>query len=148
MKVLTTEELASEILKFSKLERSVIFTGAGIGKKVGCPLWPEFIEYLADKCQEYGAGEESQLIRKRVRMNRLIEAAGIYEDTIEIPAGEKTRALIEPFKKILKEEDIQPLFPFFELPFEAVVTTNYESSQTPHPLPCARARSKMETYRW
>jgi predicted nucleic acid-binding protein len=96
---------------------------------VGYPLWPEYIDHLAGICEKHGADAEAGLMRSWVSKGRLIEASGIYEMTKDIPQGERTRYLAEPFTTVPSEEVLKPLTYVFELPFEAVVTTNYDSSQ-------------------
>ena len=129
MKTLTQEKLAKVISEFAIQERSVLFTGAGVGKCVGYPLWPEYIEYLAGVCEKHGAEPEAALIRVWAGKGRLIEASGIYEMSKDIPQGERTRHLAKPFTMQPSNEALKPLTRAFELPFEAVVTTNYDSSQ-------------------
>jgi predicted nucleic acid-binding protein len=129
MKALSQEKLADVILEFAQQERSVLFTGAGVGKAVGYPLWHEYINHLAEVCEQHAAQTEAELIRTWVSKGRLIEASGIYEMTRDIPQGERIRHLAEPFTTVPSEEALRPLTHLFELPFEAVVTTNYDSSQ-------------------
>ncbi|MCB9913194.1 MAG: SIR2 family protein [Planctomycetes bacterium] len=129
MKVLTRDELSSTILEFARRSRSVLFTGAGVGKRVKLPLWPEYIDTLAGVCERFGAKMEAQLMRQWRGQGRLIQAAGIYEMTDSIPIGERWKHLAEPFRVPPDETDLQALAEVFKLPFEAVVTTNYDSSQ-------------------
>jgi hypothetical protein len=129
MKALTQENLSEVIVEFSRQERSVLFTGAGVGKCAGFPLWPEYINYLAEVCVTHGAEQAAALMKLWTSQGRLIEAAGIYELSKEIPVGERWRHLAEPFTKLPSDEALQPLTHMFALPFQAVVTTNYDSSQ-------------------
>jgi predicted nucleic acid-binding protein len=129
MKILTQDQLSSTILEFACRDRSVLFTGSGVGKRVNLPLWQEYIERLAGICDQFGADMEAQLMRKWVEQNKLIEASGIYEMTTSIPIGERWKHLAEPFLAHFEDKDLNALAEMFKLPFEAVVTTNYDSSQ-------------------
>jgi hypothetical protein len=129
MKALPQEKLSEVILEFSSQERSVLFTGAGVGKCVGFPLWSEYIEYLAQVCAAHGAEHEATLMKVWASQGSLIEAAGIYEMSKAIPIGERWRRFAEPFTMRPSDERLQPLTHIFTLPFQAVVTTNYDSSQ-------------------
>lgn len=129
MSVLNQEQLAAKLLEFARRERSVLFTGAGVGKRVKLPLWGEYIEYLATICEKFGATTEAEFIRHRLRKGKLIDAAGVYADTDEIPLGERWRYLAEPFRGEPAPDDLEALSHVFKLPFEAVITTNYDSSQ-------------------
>lgn len=129
MNILTQDQLASKILEFARRQRSVLFTGAGIGKRVKLPLWWEYIEYLAKICEQFNADDEAGLMRHWLKKGRLIQAAGIYEMTDDIPIGERWKYLAEPFRSQPEVDDLDALSHVFRLPFEAVVTTNYDSSQ-------------------
>lgn len=129
MKTLSVEEIGDFISDFAQKDASVLFTGAGLGKAVGYPLWDEYIGFLADKCEEYKATAEANLIRDWLKKGQLIEAAGIFEKTINIPEGKRMDFLVEPFKKRRNKEQLDSILPVFQLPFEAVVTTNYDLSQ-------------------
>ena len=107
----------------------MLFTGAGVGKRVKLPLWWEYIEYLATVCEQFKADTEAGFIRHWLKKGKLIDAAGIYETTDEIPIGERWRYLAEPFRGEPAPDDLEALSHMFKLPFEAVVTTNYDSSQ-------------------
>lgn len=129
MKALTQEKLSEIILEFSKQDRSVLFTGAGVGRCVGFPLWNEYIEYLAQICTLHGGDKEAALMKLWASQGSLIEASGIYEMSKMIPIGERWRHLAEPFTTRPSDDALQPLTHMFKLPFRAVVTTNYDSSQ-------------------
>lgn len=129
MKTLSAEEIGNFISEFAQKDSSVLFTGAGLGKAVGYPLWDEYIQSLANKCDEYNAPDEANLIRAWLKKGKLIQAAGIFEETTDIPEGKRMDFLVEPFKKRRTSEQLDNIASVFQLPFEAVVTTNYDLSQ-------------------
>lgn len=129
MKVLTHEQLSKVILDFACNTRPVLFTGAGVGKKVDFPLWNEYLLELADACAKNGDEESAALMRKKISLNNLIGAAGVYEDCQDIPDGERLRLIAAPFRVELPPEKLTLLHPLFLLPFGGVITTNYDHSQ-------------------
>ncbi len=68
-------------------------------------------------------------MRKKISDKNLLGAAAIYEDCQDIVIGERWRRLAEPFTQLTSEENLKLLAPLCELPFGAIVTTNYDRSQ-------------------
>lgn len=85
MKVLNYEQLSKVILDFACNGRPVLFTGAGVGKKVDFLLWQEYLTGLADVCAEHGDEDSAYLMRKKLAAGHVVGAAGVYEDFRENP---------------------------------------------------------------
>jgi len=129
MHISDPQSLAQLIHSFVTTKQPVLFSGSGIGKRVGMPLWGDFLEHLAVTCVKYGDNDSARLIRKNVAQGDFIRAAGIYELCGDIPNGERFKELIKPFAPTWDDAKLDLLKPLFELPFGAVVTTNYDRSQ-------------------
>ena len=138
-KTLTFTELSKVILDFACSGRSVLFTGAGVGKKVGFPLWGEYLDHLASVCAKYDDEDSATLMRKKIRESNLLGAAAIYEDCQDIPIGERWKHLAAPFTAAVSEENLDLFAPLCGLPFGAIITTNYDRSQ--HDA-CARVKKR------
>ena len=121
--------LAAEIYKFVTSQKAILFSGAGVGKRIGLPSWPEYLEHLASVCEKHGENAAAQLMRLRVSRGEYVEAATIYETCLEIPEGERWKELSSPFAKQAESAKLDNLRPLALLPFSAVVTTNYDRSQ-------------------
>lgn len=128
-KPLTFTELSTVILDFACSGRSVLFTGAGVGKKVGFPLWGEYLESLASVCADNGDEDSATLMRKKIKDGNFLGAAGIYEDCQDIIIGERWKHLAAPFTTPVADDKLDLLAPLFGLPFGAIITTNYDRSQ-------------------
>jgi hypothetical protein len=104
-------------------ERLALFAGAGVSARAGLPVWHGYLQHLAKIADAYEP-LVGRLIRKRVDSNLLIQAADAYTGCIEIPAGELRRQLQEPLTS--KHYDAKKLAPLVALPFDFIVTTNYD----------------------
>ena len=129
MKPLDVGELSDAIFDFTSTRDAVLFSGAGVGKRVDLPTWPEYMRHLADICNHYGSSLSAQLIEQRVSSESYVTAAGIYEFCEEIPIGERWKGLSSPFTKLIPQPKLEELTALFQIPFGAVVTTNYDRSQ-------------------
>jgi hypothetical protein len=129
MKILNSDQLSGIIREFACQSRSMLFTGAGVGKNVGLPVWEEYLERLAAVCEEYGDDISAALMRKKIANGNLVGAAGVYEDCEDIPIGQRWKRLASPFANSIPEDDLKALSPFGSLPFGGIVTTNYDRSQ-------------------
>src|ERR1022692_2519166 len=97
MKILESEALAQAIHSFVTTKHPVLFSGSGLGKRVGMPLWNEFLDYLASVCEKHGDGLSAKLIKKCATQGDYVRAAGIYELCADIPNGERLKELARPF---------------------------------------------------
>ncbi len=140
MKILDVDALAQLIHSFVTTKHPVLFSGSGLGKRVGLPLWDEFLEHLASICDKHGDPLSAQLMRKHVAQGDYVRAAGVYELCGEIPNGERLKELAKPFAPNWDDTKLDLLKPMFELPFGSVVTTNYDRSQHD-----AYARARMRS---
>src|SRR5205809_23910 len=115
MATLDTAHLADEIFNFVTTKKPVLFSGSGLGKRVGMPLWPEYLDHLAAVCETYKDDLSAQLIKKNVLQGNLIQAAGIYELCSAIPCGERLKELAKPFTEHIDDTKLDLLKPVFEL---------------------------------
>ncbi|MEQ2009342.1 MAG: hypothetical protein ABMA26_21375 [Limisphaerales bacterium] len=129
LKILAPDALAKEIHDFVTTEHPVLFSGSGLGRRVGMPLWNEFLDHLAVVCEKHGDILSSQLMKKYAAQGDYVRAAGVYELCGDIPNGERLKELAKPFSPNWDDAKLDLLKPLFELPFGAVVTTNYDRSQ-------------------
>src|SRR5260370_4157293 len=63
-------------------------------------------------------------MHKRIQANLLLEAAHSYMDSTDMPIGEKYKQLVAQLRT--KNYDFKKLIDLVSLPFEAIVTTNYD----------------------
>jgi len=83
-------QIASELLR--TLDKpTILFAGAGVGKRANLMDWHEYMEYLAVTAANYEV-ETAGLIRKRTGQDRLPEAARLFKICSDIPEGERRRA--------------------------------------------------------
>src|SRR5208283_3489132 len=101
----------------------------GISKRVGLPIWTDYLNILASICEEHDDDLSAQLMRKRAQDQDYSGAAAVYETCKAIPEGERYKGLVRPFTQFDKDKLIL-LKPLFSLPFSGIVTTNYD--QVPH----------------
>ena len=121
--VATVDALAHTISDLFKAQRLTLFAGAGVGAIAGLPDWQQYMESLASVAQSYEP-ETAALMRARMRADLYAEAAHYYKTCALIPHSDKFQRLVEPFKKY----DPTKLACIANLPFEAIITTNYENS--------------------
>lgn len=118
-----SEDLQKEIVQILGGEPCTLFAGAGTSAFAGLRTWQEYLEALANVLEKYEA-DLATVMRKRIARGLLLEAAHSYFESTDMPVGEKHKQLITQ----LKTEHYQPyrLVPLTSLPFEAIVTTNYD----------------------
>lgn len=124
MKVLSAQELSTEIDEFLKRNNPTLFAGAGVGVRAGLPTWQQFMDKLATFAQNFDT-ETASLIKKRASNCHFLEAASVYKTCPEIPVGERYKGLSAPFLNIPDAAKLQALV---SLPFFAFITTNYDRS--------------------
>lgn len=103
----------------------MLFAGAGVGVHAGLKNWNDFISHLIQVAENYEP-ETATLMKVRSKAGLLAEAARYYKLSCMIPEGEKFAQLAAPFQ----DDKFNPrkLDMLVKLPFEAVVTTNYDRS--------------------
>ncbi len=123
---MNTSELADAIRTFVDQPRSVLFAGAGVGSRVGFPLWGGWLKDLADVCAEFGDEPAADLVKSRVDEGDLLGAATVYKTCRKIPSGERLKRLALPFREV--PGDLGKLERVVTLPVTGIVTTNYDRS--------------------
>lgn len=103
----------------------LLFAGAGIGKRVNLPDWSQYAEKIAAFAEKYEP-EIAALMRSRIRAQRYPEAFTFLDQCDKLPPADKFKALAQPF--IDPEPNPDPLLPLVRLPFEAIITTNFDTS--------------------
>lgn len=104
----TAKEISEAIWRVLHRPAPVLFTGAGVGRRVGLPDWRSYMHLLAETCDKWRDTTSGSLLREKVTRNQFLSAGTIYKACDLIPEGEKWKALAEPFT--------------------SVVTTNYDHS--------------------
>lgn len=117
--------LAANLGELFNKDRLVLFAGAGVSARAGLPIWHTYLKHLAKVADKYEP-LVGQLIRKRIDSNLLLQAADAYTGCVEIPEGERLKQLSEPFAA--GKYSSHNLLPLVTLPFDFVVTTNYDRS--------------------
>jgi len=103
----------------------LLFAGAGIGKRVNLPDWEQYAEKIAAFAEKHEP-EIAALMRSRVRAQRYPEAFAFLDQCDRLPPADKFKALAQPF--IEPEPNPDALLPLVRLPFEAIITTNFDTS--------------------
>jgi hypothetical protein len=129
-----SKALTKKLRELFDSERLGLFAGAGVSARAGLPVWHKYLEYLASVADNYEPLVAS-LIRKRIESNLLIQAADAYMSCVEIPLGERMNRLQDPLSS--KHSDPNKIISLAKMPFDFVVTTNYD--RTIHDA-CTKAR--------
>jgi hypothetical protein len=103
----------------------ILFAGAGVGKRIQLPDWPEYVELLAKFAEGYEK-PTADLMRLRAAENQYAEAFEFLNRCRPIVAAERYRALAAPFLQCAY--DPAPLKSLVSLPFKSIATTNFDSS--------------------
>jgi len=120
----TWQDIANKVVEFLGTPGTVLFAGAGVGQRAGLPSWAEYLDHLASVAQTHDPNIAAA-IRDRIKANRLADAAGLFK-LCQMSEADKYRALAEPF--LPGRYDPKYLKPLVALPFNAIVTTNYDKS--------------------
>ncbi len=118
-------ELSGILLEIARRPGSILFAGAGVGKRAGLPDWYEYVEFLATVADAYEL-ETGTLMRKRAASSLLTHALELYKKCPLILEGEKFSKLGEPFSS--GSYDAERLRALVALPFDSIVTTNFDRS--------------------
>lgn len=119
--------IAERLVAGASRVSSVLFLGAGVGKRVGLPDWKDLLEKLATVSARYGDDETAAVIRRRTAEGRFLEAASAYK-TASIPEGELLRELASPFVAVPDAKSLARISSLVQLPVSAIVTTNYDQT--------------------
>ncbi len=118
-------QLLERLVELFKDTRLTLFAGAGVGVRAGLPGWKEYVSHLVDVASKYER-ETAKLMKIRVGQGLFTDAIHLYKVCPVIPYGPKYKALASPFERTNYKVD--PLIPLVKLPFECIVTTNYDKS--------------------
>jgi hypothetical protein len=110
--------------RFSE-DGQILFAGAGIGRRVNLPDWSEYAEKIAFFAEKHEP-EIAAVMRSRIRAQRYPEAFALFEQCDNLPPADRFKALAQPFQD--PEPDPDPLLSLLRLPFDAVITTNFDRS--------------------
>lgn len=113
------EEALAKYFENSRLP--VLFAGAGVSAQCGLPSWHGYLTALAAVAGEYDPYIK-YVIDKAIADGALTDAASFYFMCREIPDSQRLLAL----KKPLLEFNCENLAYLTKLPFQAVVTTNFD----------------------
>jgi len=100
-----------------------LFAGAGTSAFAGLRTWHTYLAALADVLEKYEK-DLASVMRKRIERDLLPEAAHSYMESTDMPVGEKYKNLAVQLQT--ENYDFRRLLPLVSLPFEAIVTTNYD----------------------
>ncbi len=120
--------LSAAILGLLGRPGSVLFAGAGVACRVGFPNWKEYMYLLANACEEFSDPASATLVRQRADDLDFLGAATVYKSCRRIPEGERLRRLGAPFQIEVQPKVLERLDALVQLPFSAIVTTNYDTA--------------------
>jgi hypothetical protein len=106
---------------FSKSKLPVLFAGAGVSAKAGLPTWGNYLFQLGAAASEYDEFTKF-IIDRAINDGALGDAATYYMMCRQMPEATKLRELAKP----LEVFDAQELNSLVQLPFQSVVTTNFD----------------------
>lgn len=121
-------DIGTALLRALQAPNPVLFAGAGVGIRVGLPSWLEFVNHMAEVCTRFGDHVSAESVRDRASRGRFLEASSAYRNSDLIPEGERWKLLVAPFGTPIPDAELDKLEPLVQLPFQAVVTTNYDKS--------------------
>src|SRR5271166_1972863 len=120
-----SQDLQQELSSILTADPCTLFAGAGVSAFAGLRTWREYLLALADVLAKY-EDDLAAVMKKRIDRNMFLEAAHSYMESTDMPIGEKLNQLVAQLKT--KQYDPLRLVPLVSLPFEAIVTTNYDRS--------------------
>ena len=99
----------------------VLFAGAGVSVRAGLPTWPSYIDHIAQGVRKFDQ-LTSDIMTQRLKEGDLITAADHYFLCKKIPENRMFELLTEP----LKGYNSHNIVSLVNLPFQTIVTTNYD----------------------
>ncbi|HWM95213.1 MAG TPA: SIR2 family protein [Thermoanaerobaculia bacterium] len=123
-----TDALTESLLALLSRQDSILFAGAGVACRVGYPTWRGYLELLAHSCESFRDLTAAALIRERAADGNYLGAASVFKTSQKIPEGERLRLLADPFIRDVSPHQLARLDALVQLPFSAIVTTNYDAS--------------------
>jgi hypothetical protein len=120
--------LSGAILGLLRRTGSVLFAGAGVACRVGFPNWKQYMHLLADACEDFYDPASATLVRQRTDDLDFLGAATVFKSCRRIPEGERLKRLAAPFQVEVPTRMLDRLDALVQLPFSAIVTTNYDTA--------------------
>lgn len=115
-------DIESELKSFfGKSKLPILFAGAGVSAKAGLPAWGGYLTRLGALASEYDEYTKYQM-DLAIKEGALGDAAMYYMLCRKIPEATKLKGLAEPLIQFNHEE----LSSLVQLPFQSVVTTNFD----------------------
>jgi hypothetical protein len=115
--------LTNRLTEILRGDPCTLFAGAGVSAFAGLRTWGDYLISLANALAKYEP-ELALVMTKKIERNLLPEAAHFYFAATDMPIGEKYEELVRCLKT--EKYDFKRLVPLVSLPFEAIVTTNYD----------------------
>lgn len=106
---------------FAKSKFPVLFAGAGVSAKAGLPPWSAYLYELAAAVFEYDSTTK-YIIDRAINDGALGDAAAYYLMCRQMPEATKLREMVKPLEKF----DPAGLSSLVQLPFQSIVTTNFD----------------------
>lgn len=106
---------------FAKSRLPVLFAGAGVSARGGIPTWGGYLTKLGAAASEYDEYIKF-MIDKAIAAGAFEDAASLYLMCREMPEATKLQRMKEPLLNFQWE----PLSSLVKLPFQSVVTTNFD----------------------
>ncbi|HEX9224778.1 MAG TPA: SIR2 family protein [Candidatus Acidoferrales bacterium] len=119
----TAKHFCETLFRIVSNERLVLFAGAGVGVRARLPDWRGYVQYLISVARKYEK-ETAAIMDARANSGLLAEAISYYKLCPLIPEGEKFAQLAAPLDDA--RSDPAKLDMLVKLPFESIVTTNYD----------------------
>lgn len=120
----TAKDVAKALADFFvSAEKPILFAGAGVSMLAGLPDWGGLLNTMAEAVRAKDPLTANQ-IRSYVAKGSLTRAADFFLISDDLLDVEKFDIL----KMVLKSYDSAPLRPLASLPFEGVITTNFDRS--------------------
>lgn len=119
------DEIAQSLCDLALTAGSTLFAGAGVGGRAGLPSWRQFVLHCAEKTEPYDP-DTAYLMKRRLESGSLLNALDLFGVCPLIPDGTKLEILAAPFSR--KSYDPKSLRALVSLPFNSIVTTNYDRS--------------------
>lgn len=119
------EQIADELLDAVIQPGSTLFAGAGVGSRAGLPDWRSFVLGVADECDTYDT-DTATMMRKAAHSGNFLYALELFRISPVIPEGTRFNLLATPFGA--GRYNAKPLRALVALPFDAIVTTNFDRS--------------------
>ncbi len=121
----TPDQLTAALHDAAITHGSVLFAGAGVGCRAGLPDWDQFVNSLACVADSYDP-DTAALMRKRLAEGLHLIALDLFRLSPSIPHAKRWDARGAPFAS--GSYDARKLGPLVSLPFDAIVTTNFDRS--------------------